>query len=134
MRKFWSALAIVLVLLPIGGASAGTISISQEIHLRGVVPDMRFIVVNARGSIVEITSNTPHTVTPRVFLNSLQSGTELPLTPGLLKDYEQKIQGKDLHSTDLYFTPAKPEAAKTSTPSWLTAISRISLLKPFGHL
>ena len=117
------------MVLSFGTASADTISVSQVIHITGVVPPMRYIIVNPQGNIVEITSNTPENVTPKVILDSFQNGTELPLTSATLKDYESKIQGKDMRSTELHFALPNPQTAKSSSPAWLRAISHISQLR-----
>jgi len=127
VKKFWSALAIVFVLLPFATVSADSVSISQQIHLTGIVPPMRFIVVNGQGAITEITSNTPENVTPKVMLGSLQ-GAELPLTPELLKEFATKTKGVDMHSTDLHFAPRGLAAARSKHPA-LSAVRPISLLR-----
>ncbi|HSX36526.1 MAG TPA: hypothetical protein VLG13_00155, partial [Patescibacteria group bacterium] len=104
MRRLFWGLVLLFVVAPLGAgqASADSMSVSVEIHITGIVPAMRNIVVDARGNIIEITSNTPDNVTPKVYLGSLQNGNEVPLTTAIQKDYEQKVQGKDLHSTDLH--------------------------------
>lgn len=90
---------------------------------------MRYIIVNTQGNILEITSNTPQNVTPKVILDSFQNGTELPLTPAILKDYQSKIRGKDLRSTELHFALPDPQTAKAKQLDWLTALPRISWLR-----
>ena len=129
MRKFWAALAIVFMLSPLGGASADIISVSQEIHITGVVAPMRFIVLDGHGNIVEITSNTPENVTPQVYVGSIQHGQPAALTPALLKDYESKIRGHDMHSTDLHFAPASPVALKTQKSNLVSFLTHVSLLR-----
>jgi len=113
----------------VGTVSADTLSVSQTIHITGVVPPMRNIVVDGHGNILEITSNTPENVTPKVFLDSMKDGNETSLTAAILKDYESKIKGRDLRSTELHFTLPDPQAAKVSRPSWLTALSHMSWLR-----
>jgi len=117
------------MILSFGTVSADTLSVSQTIHITGVVPPMRNIVVDSQGNILEITSNTPENVTPNVFLGSMQEGNETSLTAAILKDYELKIQGKDLESTELHFALPDPQTAKVSHPSWLTALSHMSWLR-----
>lgn len=128
MKKFWSALAIVLVLGPLGVASADTISVSQVIHIQGIVPPMRNIIVDSSGNITEITSNTPENVRPRVYLGSF-TGPELPLTPILLADFKAKTRGVDMHSTELHFALPSPVASKVKKPSLLSTLSWVSFLR-----
>lgn len=87
------------------------------IHLTGVVPPMRFIVVDRQGDITEITSNTLEDVKPKVFLGSLQSGVELPLTPELQSDFAAKTKGLDLSSMDKHFSARRNVAAATVEPA-----------------
>ena len=104
-------------------------SVSQVIHLTGIVPPMRNIVVDGQGNILEITSNTTDNVTPRVFLNKMLDANEISLSPAVYEEYQSKIAGKDLHSTELHFALPNPHVAKTKQPGWLTALSHISLLR-----
>ncbi|HSX36638.1 MAG TPA: hypothetical protein VLG13_00750 [Patescibacteria group bacterium] len=129
-RLFWG-LVLLFVVAPLGAgqAHADSMSVSVEIHITGIVPPMRNIVVDAKGNIIEITSNTPENVTPKVYVGSLQNGNEVPLTTAIQKDYEQKVQGKDLHSTDLHFSRSAPQTAKAAQPGWLVALRHISLMK-----
>lgn len=122
------------MLSPLGVASADTISVSQEIHITGVVAPMRFIVLDGQGNIAEITSNTPENVTPKVYIGSIQHGTQVPLTPEVQKDYEAKIVGHDMHSTDLHFPPPSPVAVEVQKSNLLAAIAHISFLRsPLFH-
>lgn len=104
-------------------------SVSQTIHLTGIMPPLRNIVVDGQDNIIEITSNTPENVVPKVFLGSMKQGNETSLTPAILEDYESKIKGKDLHSTELHFTLPDHQTAKAGNHNWLTALPRISLLR-----
>ena len=128
MKKFWSVLVTVFVLLAFGAASADAVSISQQIHLTGIVPPMRFIILNKQGEITEITSNTPEDVTPKVMLGSLQ-GAQLPLTTTLLKDYRAKTKGVDMQSTDLHFVATNQQAARVKPSGPLAPLRQISLLR-----
>lgn len=128
MKKFWSTVAIALLLSPIGSVAADTISVSQVIHITGVVPPMRNIIVDGRGNIIEITSNTPESVMPKVYLNSF-TGPELPLTPIVLKDFEAKTKHVDMQSKELHFSAPNPMAARATRPSLLTALHDISFLR-----
>ncbi|HET7320835.1 MAG TPA: hypothetical protein VFI84_04630 [Candidatus Saccharimonadales bacterium] len=128
MKKFWSLLAIVIVLSPLGLASADSISVSQVIHIRGIVPPMRNIIVDGNGNITEITSNTPENVRPKVYLRSF-AGPELPLTSALTRDFNGKTRGVDMHSTDLHFALPDPAVAKARTPGLLGVSSFISFLR-----
>lgn len=89
---------------------------------------MRNIIVNTSGSITEITSNTPENVTPKVYLGSF-TGPELPLTAALMKDFNTKTTGLDMHSTDVHFALPNPLAAKARKPSLLNALSWVSFLR-----
>jgi hypothetical protein len=127
-RLFW-ALVLVFAIAPLGSVQAGTVSISQEIHIRGVVPEMRYIVLDSDGNIIEITSNTTNDVTPVVKQGSLTSDDEVPLTQAVYDDYLAKTEGKDLSSVDLHFAPAAQTFAANEKSSWLAALARISLLR-----
>lgn len=129
MKKFWSAVIIVFTLLPAGAAGATSLSVSQTIHLSGVVPEMRYIVVDSHDKVTEITSNTVHDITPRVYRGSLQSGIQVPLTPAILRDYRAKIAGRDMHSTELHFSPRIPETAVGGRTGLSVLLRDISFLR-----
>jgi hypothetical protein len=59
----------------------------QQIVVRGVVPERRVIVVDARQKIVQITSNTSHDVAPEVMLMAF-NGPRVPLTDDVQQQYE----------------------------------------------
>lgn len=121
------------MLLSLGSVSADSVSISQVIHLTGIMPPMRNIVVDEQKNIIEITSNTPEDVTPVVYQGKLAAGNEIPFDAGLQKAYADKIRGKDLHSIDLHFAAPRSETARSRALDVLGDLSRLPLL-PFSHL
>ncbi|HET9173739.1 MAG TPA: hypothetical protein VFN56_00480 [Candidatus Saccharimonadales bacterium] len=131
MKRFGRVLALIFALLPCVAApvSAQAVAVSQEIHIRGVVPPMRFIVVDGHGDIMEVTSNTPDNVTPVVRLNSIAHGATVPLTTNLRDAYRQKTAGHDMHSLDLHFALPNPELAKRQTPTLLAKYLHISFMQ-----
>lgn len=90
---------------------------------------MRFIVLDSGNNIIEITSNTTDDVMPTVKRGSVTDGVEVPLTTAVYEDYLSKIEGKDLQSVDMHFEPQAPTVSTSEKPSWLTALTRISLLR-----
>ena len=60
----------------------------NQIRVTGVVPDRRYIVVDAKGSIYQIFSNSDKNVTPEVVEGSI-TGPQLALTPRLQSEFDQ---------------------------------------------
>lgn len=133
MKKFWGTLIVLLAFAPLGVAGANALSVSQVIYITATVPPMRFIVVDSHSNIIEITSNSTENVVPKVLRGSLQSSKQVLLTPAILKDYQQKIRGKDLRNADLHFTAATSQAAHKEVSSWLSGLSHMAFLLP-SHL
>lgn len=92
MRKVYGSLIVSVLafclVVPISSVSAKTISITQTITITATVAPARSIVINDKGEMIKIYSNTTENVTPRVYLNDVP-GEARPLTPGLLKQYKQ---------------------------------------------
>lgn len=94
MKRFGKLLAIAVAglafsLMP-ASASAQTISITQTITITATVAHARTIIVNDKGQMTKIYSNTAQDVTPKVYLNDFP-GESRPLTPALVKQYRQVI-------------------------------------------
>lgn len=69
--------------------SAGTLSASGEITITARVADTHYVIVDSQDNIVEITSNTTQTVTPRVFRGSITATSEIPLSKDVYEQYRQ---------------------------------------------
>src|SRR3712207_5966059 len=98
-RSFGKLFLMVIAVCMVAGSgtvSAGTISVTQTITITATVAPARSIVVNDQGQMTKIYSNTAENLTPKVYLYDVPGETR-PLTPALLKQYNQIIsQQKDL--------------------------------------
>lgn len=95
--KQWRGVAgfMVVLLLPLlvssGNAVAETLSTTQELHVRAVVPGHRDVVVDTKGQIMEITSNTLEDTTPTVYFMKIDEKTQRPLTSELMTAYRKLV-------------------------------------------
>lgn len=71
--------------------SADTLSVTQIITIKATVAPMRSIVVNDKGQMTMIYSNTDQNVTPKVYLNEAP-GPERLLTPALKAQYDKILR------------------------------------------
>lgn len=67
------------------------VSQGQTITVTAVVPELRMVVVDERGRITLMTSNTAHAVTPEVRLWSVD-GPVVPLTEKIRLTYEALLE------------------------------------------
>lgn len=92
--------------LPVSEAArqtpARTLSSSQELTVTAVVPAHRDIIVDNRGKILTITSNTLEDITPKVFLGSVTPENEQVLTPELLQEYRRLVPENTAQYGKLY--------------------------------
>jgi hypothetical protein len=98
------------------------VSRSQQIIVRGVVPERRVIVVDGQERIMEITSNTPNDVTPEVALLTF-TGPRVPLTDAVRRQYEavmRQVGGDKAVTIAPVPTPVAdlfPDFVGTATPA-----------------
>jgi len=83
VRRFLFGLIVVFGILG-APATAGALSISSQVTLVGIVPEMRFIYVNQDGFITRIVGNTSNNVTPRV---ADANNKEQPMTDAIWQQY-----------------------------------------------
>lgn len=126
LRRVWCVLVLSLLLVPALDGSAA--AIGDSISISGVVPPMRFIIVNNNQQITEIISNTKVDVIPQVWLGAIGKGKPLPLSAKLFRSYNQKIRIRNIGI--IRFSLNKPVHTDTQ-PSWLSYISWLKPAKPF---
>lgn len=68
-----------------------TLASTRELKVTAVVPGHGDIVINTRGDILEITSNTLEDVPPQVYLNKNTPRNKKELTAELYKEYRKKV-------------------------------------------
>lgn len=91
-RQVTSLIIALAVPLVFGGqVSAAGQSIAQELQVTATVPHHRDIIVDSTGNILEITSNTPEDVEPKVYFESVSDTNRRPLTPELYKQYREFV-------------------------------------------
>jgi hypothetical protein len=107
------ALVSVLTFTVTAPVSAGTISVTQTITVTARVLPKRSIVVNDKGQMTKIYSNTTENVTPKVYLNDVP-GEARSLTPELLQQYYQVI-GNQKHLAGVAIPVEPPRATNTTS-------------------
>lgn len=120
-------LLVLLFLLSFGGSSSALTN--SSISISGVVPPMRFIVLNRKHQIIKIVSNTKLQVTPEVWVGSIGRGRQITLSNALLKSYYLKIRGRYLGDGVLNFN----NIAKAN-PRSSGLMSYVSMLRLPGKL
>ena len=132
MKRFLASLtAIVFVVATLvvpASASAQTLSVTQEITITARVLPARSIVVNDKGQMIRIYSNTDENVTPMVYINKAP-GEQTALTPKLKKQYQAVLaQHKNLIGIAIEVPlPARP-VADTDLSSFLRKTVSIVLI------
>jgi hypothetical protein len=94
--KQWRGFGLLLLtlLVPLftsGQVFAATLSSTQELHVTATIPSHRDIIIDSKGQIVSITSNTPEDVQPDVYLLSPEPNNQKPLTDTLYKQYRKYV-------------------------------------------
>jgi hypothetical protein len=124
------AIAVIGVLsLAPAAAGAQTISVSQTITITATVAPKRSIVVNDKGQMTKIYSNTDQNVEPGVYLNDVP-GESRPLTPELKKQYDD-IMAKQKKVIGVSIPVEPPRATGESARNVLLS-SLSSMLKPLN--
>jgi hypothetical protein len=119
-------LGLSILMVPALNGSAA--AIAGNISISGVVPPMRFIIVNNCQQITEIISNTKTNVIPQVWRDAIGNKKPLPLSAQLARSYYQKIRMRNIGV--IKFNLSKTGQA-VHQPSW---VSYISWLKPATKL
>jgi hypothetical protein len=95
MKQFRRLLALVLTFSIIVGSTipvaAESLPSTQEIKVTAVVPSHRDIVLDNKGRITQITSNTLEDVTPGVYAGDIRPQNKKDLTPALMTEYRKYV-------------------------------------------
>lgn len=75
----------------VSAASVPTEAITQKLYVTALVPHHRDIIIDYRGDIIEIVSNTTKDVTPDVYLMEVADANKRPLTAELLHQYRSHV-------------------------------------------
>lgn len=126
LGRVWCVLALALLIVPALNGSAA--AVAGNISISGIVPPMRFIIVNNRQQITEIISNTTIDVIPQVWRGYIGNGKPLPLSAKLAKSYYQKIR---LREVGIIKFDLNKNRQTVDLPNW---VSYISWLKPPANL
>jgi len=105
-----------------GQALADTVVRSQTIHITATVAPMRCIIVNQTGQIIEITSNTPEPVKPRVFIDKVRANTERSLSPEIYSRYQNLISRSNLTKPGVIYRQTKVTPAQRQAPSFIAKL------------
>lgn len=82
---------LIMPLAHAGHVSAEQVSITQELHVTAEVPHHRDIVIDRRGNILSITSNTTQDVLPDMYLLSQEPANKKLLSDALYKTYRTHV-------------------------------------------
>lgn len=95
-------------------------SVVREIKVTAIVPHHRDIIVDLRGEIIRITSNTPQDVTPDVYLLEISGSSKQPLTESIYEQYRRHVpEGTDSYGV-LYDASARVAGSPGSIQSLLS--------------
>jgi hypothetical protein len=81
---------------------AAPMSSGSSVTITAVIAPVRIILVNGRGVIIKILSNSPANVTPSVYKNKLNT-KPTALTHSIYSQYSAIIQHADLHKTGVIY-------------------------------
>lgn len=118
---------IAIATNPVPAAAQSSIGM---VTVTAVIAPVRSIVVDERGTIRQIQSNTPAAVTPIVYRNSL-TGTQLALTPPILAQYNGIITRVDTQHTGIIYRYVATHPKHQKPPglvAWLRTYERFSVL------
>src|SRR5689334_4660334 len=105
-------------------------SVVQELHVKAEVLEHRDIILDNRGQILRIISNTLQDVTPVVYVSDTIPENQRPLTDELYQQYRRLVP----EGTAKYGTLYEARVTLTTAPSNLsprdTKITTFSLAKP----
>jgi hypothetical protein len=107
---------MIALLIPFGVSApvfADSQSITQEIHVTAVVPSHRDIVLDYRGNISQIFSNTKDDVTPDAYRGSVSPGNKRPLSPELYAQYRKLVPVGTARYGTLYKRPVVADLLST---------------------
>jgi hypothetical protein len=99
---------IVALLVPLlfgGQVFAATESVTREITITAVVPSHRDILIDKKGNIVEINSNTKDDVTPDVYSLKYAPENKRDLTPEMYAEYRKYVPAGTAKYGNLYKRP-----------------------------
>jgi hypothetical protein len=123
--------AVVFFLASPVTAHADTASSEQQVVIHAAIAASRLIIVNDQGQMVTIYSNTSQAVTPEVHVSS-PAGARQPLTPELLHQYNQFIQGQPKMAGVQLHVPL-PQPQRVAQPR-RTGVQTVSVAKFIAHL
>ena len=85
-------------------AAAETASVNgTQIEIRATVKPMRYVIVNAAGEVLQISSNNNQPdIEPAIYLNEVKLGNELPVTPQVIETTRVLLKGKAIKPGILY--------------------------------
>lgn len=86
--------AIIFALVAFGPAASTGASPAvnkQQLRTSGQVLPAQHIVINEKGEITQILSNTSEDVMPKVYLKEIASGNERSITPEIQERYRQLV-------------------------------------------
>lgn len=122
--------ALLIPIFIAGHVSANPVTITQEITVTAVVPAHRDIVLDNKGNITAVYSNTLEDVTPTAYRLAIASGNEVPLTPELYAAYRQAVPAGTAKYGVLYQRAvsyaASPKSPVMPGRSVVEAVSRSS--------
>lgn len=86
--------AIIFALVAFGPAASTGASPpvnKQQLRTSGKVLPAQHIVIDEKGEVIKIFSNTSEDVTPKVYLAEIASGNKRSLTPQILERYRELV-------------------------------------------
>jgi hypothetical protein len=107
---------MIVPLLLGGQVFAASESITQQITVTAIVPSHRDIILDKKGQIVEIDSNTKEDVTPDVYAGSYSDAHKQPLTDEVYAEYRTHVPAGTAKYGVLYKRPIAV-LATSSKPS-----------------
>ena len=90
-----SALLFMQLLVPQTVVDAEAVPPKQQLHTSGRVVASQSIIVDDQGTIIQILSNTTEDVVPKVYLLTIGSSTQQPMTADIFAQYRKHVpEGK----------------------------------------
>jgi hypothetical protein len=114
---FLVSVCVLCVLGASGTTSAETVTVQgNPITVTARVAATHYLIVNDKGEIVQIVSNTNGEAKPRVFLNKVARGQEHPLTDDISRQYKTLVPTGQSHVGTIYVRTQLPEVLPTYSP------------------
>jgi hypothetical protein len=130
MKSFWMGLPVLIfassLALP-SGVSADTLSQSAVVTVRATVLPARYVIVDERGVITSIITNTSQDVIPTAYLGSISPENARPLTPQLLESYQKIIKNLDITGPGVIYK--RPVVAVASARNQQPQTAKAQVLK-----